>query len=314
MDVLSDILSALRLQGTLYFSTEFGCPWGLRVPSYRRVARFHLVVRGSCWVRVLPDESPEYLETGDLVLVPHGAEHVLADTPETPCRTVDEVVESAGFTGKGALVYGGEDKGGPTRLICGHFEFDDAFDHVLLSQLPPALVVRWEESVRGSPLEDLFRFITREVHEGQPGHEAVTRRMSEVLFVQAVRFWAGSVDQPRGFLGALADPGLGEALSAIHSDPSASWTLDSLARKAAMSRTSFAERFRDGVGETPHQYLTTLRIQIARRLLAESRVSLEKIAIRVGYDSAASLSRAFKRTVGSPPGAYRRAARAQGSD
>ena len=313
MDVLSDILGALRLRGTLYFSTEFGRPWGVRVPAFRRVARFHLVVRGHCWVRVLPGGPVVHLEAGDLVLVPHGAEHVLADTPDTPCRTVDEVVEAAGFTGSGTLVYGGEDQGGPARLVCGHFEYDEGFTHPLLVQLPPALVVRWSQAVQGSPLEDVFRFITREVQEGRPGHQAVIHRLSEVLFVQAVRFWADDVGSHGGFLAALDDPGLARALSAIHQEPSGDWTLASLARKAAMGRTSFAERFRDVVGETPHQYLTAWRIQKARRLLEETRLSQERIALRVGYDSSASLSRAFKKVTGSPPGAYRRALRTEAS-
>lgn len=308
MDVLSDILGALRLRGTLYFSTEFGRPWGLRVPAFQRVARFHLVVRGTTWVRVMPDHPPIELDTGDMVLVPHGAEHVLADTPDTPCRTVDEVLEEAGFTGEGTLVHGGEDRGAPTRLVCGHFEFDEGFDHPFLAQLPPALVVRWEEAVQGSPLEDVFRFITREVREGGPGHEAVIRRLSEVLFVQAVRFWAESADHEQGVLAALAHPGLGKALQAIHAEPAERWTLETLARKAAMGRTAFAERFRDVVGETPYQYLTSWRIQHARRLLAESHLTLERIARRVGYESAVSFSRAFKREMGVAPGGYRRSA------
>ena len=310
MDVLGDILGALRLRGTLYFATEFGRPWGLRVPAYRRVARFHLVVRGTTWVKVLPDVEPIRLETGDLVLIPHGAEHILADTPDTPCRTVDEVVEAAGFTGEGALVFGMPDAGGPTRLVCGHFEFADGVDHPLLAQLPRALVVRWDEAVQGSPLEDIFRFITREVQEGRPGHTEVARRLSEVMFVQAVRFWAESSGHEGGVLAALAEPGLGRALSAIHGKPEARWTLDRLARRAAMGRTTFAERFRDVVGQTPHQYLTHWRVQIARRLLVESRLSLDRIAQQVGYDSAPSLSRAFKKEMGSSPGTYRKRANA----
>lgn len=307
MDVLSDILDALRLRGTLYFSTELSRPWGVRVPALERVARFHLVVRGSCWVRVTGEKEPVHLQSGDLALIPHGAEHVLADTPDTPCRTVDEVVEAAGFSGEGALVYGGPDEGRPTRLVCGHFAFDEGFDHPLLAQLPPALVVRWEESVRDSPLEDAFRFITREVAEGDPGYQAVVRRLSEVLFVQAVRFWAERARPDEGLLAALHHPGLGRALAAIHGDPAGDWTLETLARKAAMGRTTFAERFRNVVGETPHQYLTLWRVQRARRLLAESSLPLARIAARVGYESPASFSRAFKRTVGRSPGSYRRA-------
>ena len=311
MDVLSDILDALRLRGTLYFSTEFAAPWGIRIPSFERVARFHLLVRGSCWVRVPGETGAERLEAGDLVLVPHGAEHLLSDAPERPCRHLVDVVEETGFTGEGALLYGGDDGGAPTRMVCGHFAFDQGFDHLLLAQLPAALVVRWEEAVRSSPLEQALQFIAREVHEGKPGHEAVTRRMSEILFVQAVRFWTESTEHPTGLMAALADPGLGRALAAMHAEPAEGWTLDDLARKAAMSRTLFAERFRDIVGQTPYSYLTDWRMQNARRLLATSSLSLQQIASRVGYDSAASFSRAFKKAIGSPPGAYRRAAQAE---
>lgn len=309
MDVLSDILGQLRLRGTLYFSTEFRPPWGLRVPVFQRVARFHLVVRGSTWVQVLPDQEPVCLESGDLVLVPHGAEHVLSNEPGASCRTVDEVVEASGFDGTGALVWGGDDEGSPTRLVCGHFEFDEGFDHPLLERLPAALVVRWDEAVRDSPLEDAFRFITREVREGRPGHEAVTRRLSEVLFVQAIRLWAERAPHEGGVLAALADPGLGRALASIHEAPEDAWTLETLARRAAMSRTAFARRFRETVGETPHRYLTRWRVQVARGLLAESRLNLARIARRVGYESAASFSRVFKRVTGATPGAYRKAAR-----
>lgn len=309
MDVLSDILDALRLRGTLYFSTDFGRPWGLRVPQFERVARFHLMVRGSCWVRVMPDLPPILLSPGDLILIPHGAEHVLADTPDTPCRTVEEVVKAAGFTGEGALVHGGEDRGSPTRMVCGHFAFHEDFDHAFLAQLPPAIVVRWSEMVKDSPLEDIFRFITREVLEGSPGHEAVTRRLSEVLFVQAVRAWTRSVENERGILAALSDRGLAAALSAMHREPARRWTLEELARRSAMGRSAFSDRFKAVVGETPHRYLTLWRLQTARRLLAESDLPLDRIAAKVGYDSSASLSRAFRKTLKTAPGTYRRRAR-----
>lgn len=306
MDVLTDVLDNLRLQGTLYFSTELGRSWGIRVPAFEAVARFHLVIRGECWVEVSGARDPLRLETGDLVLVPHGAEHVLSDRPAAPARSVDEVVEAAGFDGHGALVYGTPDQGAPTRMVCGHLAFDPAFRHPLLDQLPSALVVPWEEGVHGTPLEDLMNFIAREVREGRPGHEAVARRLSEVIFVQAVRFWAGRGEEEPGILAALADPGLASALRGIHAEPERSWTLETLARRAHMGRTTFAERFRDTVGTTPNDYLTQWRMQKARRLLAESTRPIARVATEVGYESPAAFSRAFKREVGSPPARYRR--------
>lgn len=311
MDVLSEILDHLRLRGTLYFTTEFGCPWGVRVPAHRRVARFHLVVRGACWVSV-GDDAPVRLDTGDLVLVPHGAEHVIADPPDGRVRSVDDVIERSGFTGRGALVYGSPDAAAPTRLVCGHFEFDDRVDHLLLEQLPSLLVIPWETGVQGTPLEGLVSFIAREARAGLPGHEAVCRRLSEVLFIQAVRFWARSnamdATETPGVLAALGDPRLAGSLAAIHENPAGRWTLDRLAHRAALGRTAFAARFRDVVGTTPHAYLTQWRIQVGRRLLLESRMPLQVIALRVGYDSSASFSRAFRKVMGTSPGAYRSAA------
>ncbi len=306
MDVLSEILDHVRLRGSLYFATSFTRPWGVLVPRFQRVARFHMVVRGSCWVGV--EDGPRVqLETGDLVLVPHGAEHVLTSDADSPVRTVDEVLEITGFTGEGALVYGGEDDtSAPTRLVCGHFEFDERFDHPLLRELPASIVIRWADRLDGAALEQLFSFIATEAGAGKPGHEAVTRRLSEVLFVQAIRFWADTAE-PVGVLRALADPRLAPALRAIHGDPAGRWTLDILARKSALGRSAFASRFRETMGTTPHKYVTAWRMQGARRLLTESNLSLERIALQVGYDSAASFSRAFSKDMGTSPGAYRRA-------
>lgn len=305
MDVLTDVLDSLRLQGTLYFSTELGRSWGIRVPAFESVARFHLLLRGSCWVEVTGSAEPLRLDAGDLALIPHGAEHVLSDRPSQPARSVDEVVEAAGFDGTGALVYGDADEGGPTRMVCGHLAFDPAFHHPVLDQLPSALVVPWEGGVQGSPLEDLMDFIAREVREARPGHEAVARRLSEVIFVQAVRVWAEEHGDELGLLSALSDSGLSSALQAIHAEPERPWTLEELARRSHMSRTTFAERFRETVGTTPYQYLTGWRMQLARRLLAESSRPIARIASEVGYDSSAAFSRAFKREVGSPPARYR---------
>lgn len=309
MDVLSDILDTLRLRGTLYFAIELHCPWGVRVPRFRRVARFHLVSRGSMWVRVTGEAEPVFLETGDLLLVPHGAEHILSGTLDSPVRTVDEVVAAAGFTGHGTLVHGVADSGAPTRLLCGHFEFDEGLDHMFLSQLPALLVMRWDSDVRDSPLEAAFRFVTREAQLAEPGHEAVVRRLSEVLFFQTVRAWARRADVTSGLLPALADKRLAAALMAIHENPGHPWTIDSLCSHAAMGRSAFAERFREVLGETPLRYVTLWRIQRAKRLLAESDLTRDRIASIVGYESAAALSRVFQKVAGVSPGAYRRAAR-----
>lgn len=306
MDVLSDILDTMRLRGTIYFATELTRPWGIRVPSHRRVARFHLVVRGVCTVWVTGREAPVSLDAGDIIVIPHGAEHVLACSTESPVVSLDDVVRASGYTGRGTLVYGGQDAGAPTRMLCGHFEFDEGMDHPFMAQLPSALVVPREPELHGSPIEEAFRFITREAQLERPGHEAVMRRLSEVLFFQAVRLWADRADAATGALAALRDPHIARALTAIHEDPAAPWTLDSLGRHAAMGRSAFAARFRDVVGVTPLRYVSMWRVQLAKRMLGDSRFTLERIAKEVGYESAASLSRVFRKVTASSPGAWRR--------
>jgi len=305
MDVLTDILGALRMRGTLYFATEFHSPWGVLVPRYGTVARFHLVVRGRCWVDVVGG-AKALLEQGDLVMIPHGAEHTLTAESDTPVVEVSDVVRTTGFTGTGTLVYGVEDGGGPTRLVCGHLQFDEALAHPFLAQLPPAIVIRGEDHANHVSVDELFRFIAREAQQDRPGRDAVVGRLSEVLFIEAVRLWADREGHDRGVMAALADPRLSRSLAAIHEQPASAWTLDALARLARLGRTAFSERFRATVGLPPMRYVVFWRMQLAKRLLTESEDSVEAIASRTGYGSAAAFSRVFKKVVGRSPGAVRR--------
>jgi len=307
MDPLSDILRALELGGTLYFTTDFTPPWGVRVPALGRAARFHLVIRGRTWISVGTSVEPVELETGDLVLVPHGAEHVLADAPGREARDVDRVVAESGFTGRGALMYGGDDAGGPTRLVCGHFTLDADIDHPLLDHLPPLLVVRHDDT--RAPIGEIARLISREATSDGPGSHALIVRLSEALFIQVIRGWAERSPSESGILAALADPALGESLALMHGRPAERWTLERLAREVGLSRTVFADRFRQRVGMAPMQYLTLWRLQRARVLLTRTDLTLEAIAGRVGYDSGPSLHKVFKRWIGETPGRYRAARR-----
>ena len=127
MDVLSDILNTLKFKGSFYFSTNFSAPWGVQVPSYKNVARFHLAVGGDFWIKVGKSEDHIRLSSGDMIIIPHGAEHAISDKQDSPIEELDEVIHKSGYKGEGHLIYGGEDKQGLTKLVCGHFDFDEKF-------------------------------------------------------------------------------------------------------------------------------------------------------------------------------------------
>ena len=306
MDVLSDILNLVRLRGTLYFRTEFSAPWGVLVPAHNKVARFHLVSRGQCWLTVKGQDQPLALAAGDLVVIPHGLEHTLKDAPDSPVRSVDQVVEESGFTGRGALIYGGEDQNNATSLICGHFAFDEEVSHPLFESLPRYIHIRGSESLNYMWLENAMRFMGQEAGTGKPGSQAIVIKLTEIIFIQIVRAFTELAGAEQQVVAGINDPRIGPALAAIHSNPEQNWTLESLAREAGLSRTSFTERFQKLMGATPLTYLTQWRMQKARRILLEEQVALAEVAERSGYRSEAAFARVFKKFYDMGPASYRR--------
>ncbi|MCG8695517.1 MAG: AraC family transcriptional regulator [Minwuiales bacterium] len=306
MDVVSDILGTVKLRGSLYFQTALGPPFAVRVPPDRNTVRFHLMLGGDCLVSVPGLARPIALETGDFVFIPHGAAQVLSDAPDRAPRDLPDVLSEAGFTGAGVLRAGDPDAARPARLICGFCGFDDGADHPLLRSLPSHILIRAAEAMNYPWLGDAVRFIAYEAEGDNLGRSAIVDRLSEILFIQAVRAHAAKPDGGRDFFGGLADPNLSRALAAIHAEPAAPWTLERLAREAGLSRSRFAELFHARVGQPPAQYLADWRLQKARVLLTETRLSTAEIAHRVGYASLPSFSRLFKRRFGVGPGQYRR--------
>ncbi len=306
MDVLSDILSLLGLEGSLYFSTEFNPPWGVLVPPHKNVVRFHFVVRGECWVRIGKVSEPIRLDPGDFVLIPHGEEHALLDVPSREANTLDDVLVRAGYTGTGCLVYGGKDSHLQTRMVCGHLSFDARARHPLLDTMPDHMVVRSGDVVSGSWFDLTLQFLEREATASQIGTAAIVKRLTEIIFIQVINAWLDREQPKHGLLAALSDRRLGHSLKAIHRDPAQRWTIAALAKEAGMSRTTFAERFKKLAGMPPLHYLTQWRLEKARRLLAESGQSVDMIADLVGYQSLAAFNRAFKKYTGDAPGTYRR--------
>ena len=308
MDALTDILNALRLKSSLYYRTELTAPWGIRVPPKGRVARFHIAIRGQCWLRIDGQAGDTFMSNGDLVIIPHGAGHILADSPDTPIDSLNDVFRKVGYAGSGPLVYGGGGAG--CGLVCGEFAFDERDPHPLMENLPPLLRVTGDRHHSAGWLDSVIGFIAREATDMSPGANAIIDRLSEIIFIQVIRATLAASREHIPFLSAFADPRISRVLSEIHRDPAAGWSVESLGRIANMSRSAFSNRFSELANMTPLQYVTFVRLQTAGRLLAESGHSLAAIAERVGYRSEAAFSQTFKRQYGVRPGEYRRRHRA----
>jgi AraC-like DNA-binding protein len=306
MDMLSDILSVMKLRGTLYFRTAFTAPWGIEVPSYENVARFHYAHRGRCWVRVGEAKGPLLLNQGDLVIIPHGARHVIGDPSDTGIATLEHVLEASGFTGEGALVYGDGGDRHATELICGHFAFESEFTHPLISALPACIHVKNYGGAAHQWLDQTLKLISSEVAQPGLGGDLIALKLSETICAQAIRAFLAAEGKDHPVSAGFTDPRICAALQALHRDPSAPWTLDMMAREAGQSRSAFADRFRRVMGQAPLEYLTHWRMLTARRMLAETVAPIISVAERSGYHSEAAFGRAFKRHFGRTPASVRR--------
>ncbi|MEZ4387168.1 MAG: AraC family transcriptional regulator [Candidatus Krumholzibacteriia bacterium] len=314
MDALADILNTVHLSGSLYCRSELTAPWGMAVPR-GETAQFHVVRRGRCWL-VLDDDAhprePLRLEAGDMVVLPTGSAHRMVDDPATPTIPLDQLIATllptATATGPaGPLVFGG--RGEPTTLICGYFRFAAGAAHPLLSVLPAVVYLRGEGGRARSWLESTLDVIAAEATAGRPGGEALVNKLTEALFIQVIRAYLEEQDgADPSWLAGLRDPQIAAALGMIHRDPAGPWTVELLAARVGMSRSSFSARFRELVGEPPLHYLTRWRMQVAADHIRADRLSLAEIAGAVGYAAEASFSKVFKRFLGVAPGAYRRQA------
>ena len=307
LDLLSDILTRLSLRGTLYFRTSFTEPWGVRVPAFRNVARFHFAHRGEALVRIAGQADPVLLAQGDLIVIPHGASHVLCcrHTGPDDALPLDDVLARSGFPGHGTLVWGGDENPRDTQLICGHFALAEGSRHLLLDCLPPFIHLRGYGEEAGPWLEATLKVIGAEAGGARLGGDLIALKMSEAIFAQAIR---AHIEQSQGAengVAGFADPQLRRSLTAFHRAPTSDWTVARLAREAGMSRTGFAERFSDRLGITPMAYVAAWRMQIAREALAARGLSVAEAAEVSGYASESAFSRVFKKEMGISPAAFR---------
>ena len=306
MDVLSDIFETIQLRGTFYFRTDFSGSWGTTVPDHGNATRFHFVVEGRCHV-TLPSGTAVTLNPGDLILISGGARHVLRHAPEGDAPPLETVLRQAGYNGEGFLAIGTGDPAAATRMICGHLSFATGADHPLLRALPDHVVIPPAMRARLPWLDETLRLLVRHVFSSHTGAVAAVTRLSEVVFIEAVR---SAIEQSQALsriLHAFAEPRIGRTLQLMHARPAEPWTVESLATTVGMSRSRFASQFEELVGCGPIHYLSEWRLQRALALLPRSSASVGAIARELGYSSTAVLTRSFTQKFGRPPTAMRAA-------
>jgi AraC-like DNA-binding protein len=314
MDALSDVLRAVRLTGAIFFDIRASEPWvaetppgaaivGAMFPDSEHLICYHVITQGDCWACV-PGEPPMRLSSGDIIVLPHGDTHVLSSTPGLR-RSPDMSLYRLPRDGKLPVsISMGDPQGDATHFVCGFLGCDARPFNPLLSALPRVLRV---SDQAGGALAAYVQFALVESKEPRIGGQGVLGRLSELMFVAAVRQYLETLPADRtDWLAGLRDPFVGRALAALHRNPARAWTIESLARNAALSRSALAQRFTQFVGQPPMQYLTNWRMQLAANHLLSGTESVAVIANRVGYESEAAFSRAFKKVVGAPPSQWRR--------
>jgi AraC-like DNA-binding protein len=295
-DALGEALHLMRMSGTFYCRNELSEPWGLTMPDMTDCLWFHVLTSGRCEVEV--DGGITSLEPGDVLLVPGGQGHRLfsGDAESPIVTTLPHEFETDSYA---ILRHGGG--GAVTHLVCGAVRFDHPAAKHLINVLPHVLYVRRADDMRAT-----IDLMAAEAKAVRPGGEAVITRLADVLVIQTIRSWLANDPAARtGWLGALQDQQIGQALALIHRDPAQPWTVERLAHQTAMSRSAFAARFTELVGEPAMRYVTRWRMHVAMNQLQDRDSTVSEIARGLGYESEAAFSRAFKRIVGVSPGQAR---------
>lgn len=319
MDVLSDVLRAVRLTGAIYFDVRPRNPWVAEtpdissicskvMPEFEHVISFHIMLEGGCWAQLgdQPADSAVQIAAGDAVIFPRGDSHVLGSERghraepnygiyyRPKDRPLPFILNELGGNGE------------PARFICGYLGCDARPFNPILDALPRLLHVRASDT-GGNLTRDLMRMALQENEHPRAGGETILSKLSELMFLQAVRQHIDGLPiESTGWLSGLRDRHVGLALRLMHGRPAERWTLETLAREVGLSRSAFAERFAELMHVPPMHYLGNWRLQLAAELLERHGKSIAQAAAEVGYESEAAFNRAFKKQVGVPPGSWRR--------
>ena len=315
MDALSEALSTVRMNAAIFFDAEFTAPWGFRAPPAREVAPalapgvehiviFHLLTEGSAVVR-MEGEPDLPLEAGDIVIIPHGDTYTISHGSPATLREGGASIERYLAGGLTTTCYGGG--GEQANFVCGYFGCERGALRLFLAGLPRMIKINVRGDASGEWLESSLRYLVSEAAAHRPGGTVLLSKMAEALFVEALRRYMGGLPlEQTGWLAGARDPLVGAALALMHQKPCHPWTLPGLAQAVGTSRTVLSERFAHFLGESPINYLSRWRLQLAAQLLQGDRKTMLQVAMDVGYGSEAAFSRAFKREFGLPPAQYRK--------
>lgn len=317
MDVLSNVLQVIRLSGSIQFCHHLSAPWSIKTPpadelaaalnaESQRIASFHIVAEGKGWVEIEGSQTPQPFDQGDVILIPSSTVHILADRPDRlPASILDILkVSSPPVRGLAGVTYGGQ--GQLTRLVCGFLVFEELLFTPFLGTLPPLMLINSQAESVSSLLEMGVQQIIHETLNASPGSQCLLARLTELLFVQILRHAIQqNSEQDFGWLSAIQDPIVGSVLGLLHAQPEHDWSVQELANRVCVARSTLASRFSKLLGQPLKQYLMRWRLQLAVNLLRSTHDSMAQIAAQIGYDSEAAFSRAFKRQVGVPPATWR---------
>jgi AraC-like DNA-binding protein len=314
-DLLSEALRSVRLTGAIFLDAELGMPWGftapptsatahLLAPTAEHLILFHLLVEGHATARV-PGYDSVPLEGGDIVVLPRGDAHELWN------GSVRELTDSSSLLPRilgGAIASERGGGSGPvTKFICGYIGCERYAERLFLAGLPRVFKVNIRREASGEWIESSIRHLASERSSALAGRAALLSKLAEALFIETLRRYMAELPPERaGWLAAVRDPAVGRALAAIHGDPAQPFTVAGLAKHASVSRSVFAARFSQLLGEAPLAYVARWRLQLGARLLETTNDSVLQIATKVGYESEAAFNRAFKREFELPPARYRR--------
>lgn len=293
MDPLSDVLSLLRLRSYISGAVDAGGDWCFAFPAHDGI-KFRAILSGACWLEMEGLAQPILFQAGDCFLLPLGRAFRIGTRLDIPAVAVTTVPPAARMGD--VMVLNG---GGDSYSIGGYCALEGPHAGFLLGMLPPVLRIRNEAAK--TVLRWCIEQMREEMCAARPGGDLMAQQLAQMLLVQALRAHLREAGDGVGWLFALADARLAAAITAIHAEPARSWSVAALARIAGLSRTGFALRFRERVGQSPMEYLTRWRMLRADDRLRHSRAPIAAVALSVGYGSESAFSAAFKRVMGEAP-------------